>query len=65
MDLTQIAFELQQEKAKRKRLRAALAMLAKTNFDPKHKLSYEEGVAFHSGVLDVQEAIVAILQENK
>jgi len=65
MDLTQMAFELQQEKRKRKKLRDALKMLANTNFEYATKLSYEEGVAFQSGVLDVQEAIVAILQENK
>ena len=65
MDLTQMAFELQQEKRKRKKLRDALKMLANTNFEYATKLSYEEGVAFQIGVLDVQEAIVAILQENK
>jgi len=65
MDLTKMAFELQQEKRKRIRLREALKMLAKTNFDTKHKLSYEEGVAFQNGVLDVQEAIINILRENR
>ena len=65
VDLTKMAFELQQEKNKRKNLLRALKMLTNTNFDSSRKLSYEEGVAFQNGVRKIQDAILNILQENR